>query len=107
MKCDMDLETGTVTAEFTLEEFQEVMDALRAAKGKPAAPARRRRQEPFRMQVESTTTPGTSYAVCIWRDVHGGQHGSCECNHHKFRGAFCKHLRIAELVMNRRQSILA
>lgn len=108
MKFDMDLATGTVKGEFTIDEAQEILAALKLAQetreGHPPAEPRR---NVFVLPVQSESDPDVRYLVRIWLDAQGGEHGSCTCAHHKFRGAYCKHLRAAAIVRNRRLADLS
>jgi hypothetical protein len=95
MQFNVDLSAGKVTGEFTVAEFLTIVDLMNAREETPARP------KAFELPVESDTKPGVTYVVRIWEDVQGGQHGSCECPHHTFRGAWCKHLQTAALVRYR------
>lgn len=92
MQFDLDLNTGTVKAEFSLAEFQQLVAAMHMddAPQPPVATPK-----VFELAVESDTKPGVTYLVRIWHDIQGGEHASCECPHHTFRGAWCKHIRYA------------
>jgi hypothetical protein len=95
MQFNVDLSAGKVTGEFTVAEFLTIVDLMNAREATPARPPA------FELPVESDSKRGTFYLVRIWLDPQGGQHGSCECPHHQHRGAWCKHLRAAEIVRNR------
>lgn len=91
MKIDIDLESGTVKAEFSLRELGEIMAALDAVKDKaPAAP------RVFTLAVESGSTPGKYHQTRIWRDNDGLRHGECDCEDHIYRHSWCKHLARAD-----------
>lgn len=106
MKFDVDLETGTVKAEFTLAEGEEIMAALRAVKdSKPAprAPQRPTLMQPFELLVASGTVAGQLYQTRIWFDIAGQRHGECQCGDHVYRKRWCKHLVFAEAARLRQQ----
>lgn len=101
MKFEADLIEGTVTGEFTLTEFQEVLVALNAqveAKEMSPEPTAWRNMTPvFEMDVESHSRPGQYHHVLIWVDAAGAKHGYCPCEDHKYRKAWCKHLVQADM----------
>lgn len=100
MKFDVDLTAGIVKAEFTVPEFLAIVGSLSGAEKVAVQP------EPvFTLPVESETKPGKTYLTRIWRDIAGVQHGSCECAHHTYRGAWCKHLDVAVVVFCQRLTV--
>ena len=96
MRIDIDLEKDTVRAEFSMAEFHEIMDALRAAKNGPAVPQRPTRRSTWRMPVESTTEAGKIYQTRIWFDSDDVKHGACQCGDNVYRRRWCKHLAISD-----------
>jgi len=105
VKFDVDLGTGTVRAEFTLAEAQEILDALAAARG-TAAPAQHvdpRTRPVWVLMVDSETKPGVAYETRIWFNSTG-KHGTCQCGDNTYRHNWCKHLVDSD---RRRQARLA
>lgn len=58
------------------------------------------------MDVKSESNAHKTYKVFIWFDAEG-MHYFCSCPHHEHRGAFCKHLAVANTERQCRELALA
>ena len=94
MKFDVDLSTGTVRAEFSLDEAQEILAALKAVRdgqveSEPVKPLTERM---WKLAVGSFTNSSKTYQTRIWFDASGEKQGACQCGDSVFRKSWCKHL---------------
>ena len=99
MKFDVDLETGTVRAEFSLAEAQEILDALAAARG--SAPREVTAPAVWKLAQESWRTKGKFYQTRIWFDSDGRIQGACQCPDSVYRKHWCKHLILSDAARQR------
>jgi hypothetical protein len=102
MKFDMDLETGKVKGEFTIDEAHEILAALKAVRdGKvtvESTPATPLTERMWKLPVCSFTDSSKTYQTRIWFDVLGEKHGACQCGDSVFRKKWCKHLGYSDAV---------
>jgi len=92
MKFDVDLATGTVQAEFSLNEAQEILAALQAVRNGTVMPKPASAPPMWKMAVPSESDPDTSYETRIWFGFGGEMHYACQCGDAVYRKRFCKHL---------------
>ena len=92
MKFDVDLETGTVKAEFTIDEAQEILAALQAVRDGEVTPKRPSQPPMWKLAVPSESDPDVSYETRIWFGFGGEMHYACQCGDAVYRKRFCKHL---------------
>jgi hypothetical protein len=96
MQFNLDLSTGTVTAEFgSLDEFQQLVAAMSTEPPAPTYPPM------FVLDVASHSEADKYYKTFIWFDGEG-KHFFCPCPDHTYRQRVCKHLSYAELIRTRR-----
>jgi len=110
MNVDIDLDADLVKAEFTVAEFHEILDALRAVRDTPAKPEPPKPELPkvFRLQVASSSKPDHYYNTCIWYDAAGNRHGTCDCPDYLYRRHnWCKHLDHAVIIRQHQLSVLS
>lgn len=98
MKFDVDLETGRVKAEFTIDEAQEILAALKAVRDGKAesAPGVPLTERMWKLPVGSFTDSSKTYQTRIWFDAAGEKHGACQCGDSVFRKSWCKHLEYSD-----------
>jgi hypothetical protein len=93
MKFDVDLSTGKVRAEFTIDEAQEILAALKAVREAPRGVPEPEGAPPmWVLPVESFRSPGTFYETRIWFGSDGVIKGACQCKDNVYRRHWCKHL---------------
>jgi len=92
MKFDIDMKTGTVKGEFTIDEAHEILAALKAVRDGKVTPEPPSAPPMWKLAVPSESDPDVSYQTRIWFGFSGEMHYACQCGDAIYRKRFCKHL---------------